>query len=53
MSDKEQRIRVWAYQMWEREGCHDGRAEDHRRDAEIEVKRELAQPAAQFIDLQG
>jgi hypothetical protein len=54
MSDKEQRIRVRAYHIWiwECEGCRDGRAEDHWLEAEIEVERELTQPAAQFIDLQ-
>ncbi len=52
MSDKEQRIRVRAYQIWEREGCRDGRAEDHWREAEIEVERELAQLAAEAIQLQ-
>jgi hypothetical protein len=52
MSDKEQRIRVRACHIWEREGCRDGRAEDHWREAEIEVERELAQLAAQSIELQ-
>ena len=40
MSDKEQRIRTRAYQIWEREGRHDGRAEDHWRRAELEVEQE-------------
>src|SRR3954447_26618732 len=29
MSDREQRIRVRAYAIWEGEGRHDGRAEEH------------------------
>jgi hypothetical protein len=49
MSDKEQRIRVRAYQIWERDGCRDGWAEDHWREAEIEVERELA---AQVVEPQ-
>ena len=40
MSDKEQRIRTRAYEIWEREGRHDGRAEDHWRRAELEVEQE-------------
>ena len=52
MSDKEQRIRVRAYQIWERDGCRDGWAEDHWREAEIEVERELAQLAVESIQLQ-
>src|SRR5829696_2261976 len=47
MSDQEQRIRVRAYHIWERAGCRDGRAEDHWREAELEIERELAQLAAQ------
>ena len=46
-NDKEQRIRMRAYAIWERGGHGEGRAEDHWREAEIEVERELAQPAAQ------
>ena len=40
MSDKEQRIRTRAYEIWEREGRHDGWAEDHWRRAELEVEQE-------------
>jgi hypothetical protein len=47
MSDKEQHIRMRAYCIWEREGRSEGRAEDHWWEAEIEVERELARPAAQ------
>ncbi len=47
MSDKEQRIRVRAYHIWEREGRGEGRAEDHWREAQSEVERELAQLAAE------
>jgi Protein of unknown function (DUF2934) len=42
MSDKEQRIRTRAYEIWEREGRHDGWAEDHWRRAELEVEQEKA-----------
>ena len=50
MSDKEQRIRVRAYDIWERDGCRDGRAEDHWREAESEIERESAELAAQSSD---
>jgi hypothetical protein len=52
MSDKEQHIRLRAYHIWEREGRGEGRAEDHWREAEIEVERELAQLAAQVVEPQ-
>ena len=46
MSDgKEQRIRVRAYHIWEREG-RAGRAEDHWLEAESEVGRETEPPVA-------
>src|SRR3954447_19402442 len=45
--DKEQRIRLRAYHIWERGGRGEERAEDHWRQAEIEVERELAQPSGQ------
>src|SRR5689334_12042665 len=41
MSDKEQRIRMRAYEIWEREDRPDGRAQDHWRKAELEVERAL------------
>ena len=52
MGDKEQHIRLRAYHIWEREGRGEGRAEDHWREAESEVERELAQPAVQVVELQ-
>ena len=51
--DKEQRIRLRAYHIWERGGRGEGRAEDHWRQAEIEVERELAQPSGQGFASQG
>src|SRR4051794_24993828 len=46
MSDnRDERIRMRAYYLWERQGG--GRAEDHWGEAEREVERELAQQAAQ------
>src|SRR3954468_19811216 len=50
MSDKDERIRMRAYYIWERQGG--GRAEDHGGEAELEVERELAQQAAQAIGSQ-
>src|SRR5829696_5746272 len=41
MSDKEQRIRVRAYAIWEGEGRHEGRAEEHWRQAEREIEHAL------------
>jgi len=41
MSDKEQRIRVRAYAIWEGEGRHDGRAEERWRQAELEIEQAL------------
>src|SRR3954452_11611462 len=52
MSDKEQRIRTRAYQIWEREDRAEGRAEDHWRQAEIEIERERTQPSAHAIGSQ-
>src|SRR3954453_19918373 len=45
MSDKEQRIRTRAYEIWEREGRREGRAEDHWRQAELEIEQALKSPA--------
>src|SRR4051794_13754279 len=51
MSDnRDERIRMRAYYLWERQGG--GRAEDHWGEAEREVERELAQQAAQAIGSQ-
>ena len=41
MSDKEQRIRMRAFEIWEGEGRHDGRAEEHWRQAELEIEQAL------------
>ena len=37
MSDLEQKIRERAYQIWEQEGCVDGRAEQHWQMAKLEL----------------
>src|SRR5689334_2617465 len=48
MNDREHRIRLRAYEIWEREGRHEGRADDHWRQAQIEIERESVK-AAQTI----
>ena len=50
MSDKEQRIRVHAYAIWEGEGRHDGRAEEHWRQAECEIEHASASAQAQAAE---
>jgi len=50
MSDKEQRIRVRAYAIWEGEGRHDGRAEEHWRQAEREIEHALRSAEAQAAE---
>src|SRR5215207_9818033 len=50
MSDKEQRIRVRAYAIWEGEGRHDGRAEEHWRRAEREIEHALRSAEAQAAE---
>src|SRR3954463_2543434 len=42
MSDKEQRIRARAYEIYEQEGRHDGRAEEHWQQAKREIEHALA-----------
>jgi hypothetical protein len=37
MIDLEQKIRERAYQIWEQEGCVDGRAEQHWQMAKLEL----------------
>lgn len=51
MSDKEQRIRTRAYEIWEREGRHEGRAEEHWRQAEVEVEQALKSSDAQVAEV--
>lgn len=46
MNDREQYVRMRAYEIWEREGRRDGQADDHWRQAEAEVERELSQKAS-------
>src|SRR3954452_9828845 len=48
MSDKEQRIRARAYEIYEQEGRHDGRAEEHWQQAKRKSEQALAsaQPQA-------
>jgi hypothetical protein len=43
--DKEHRVRVRAYHIWERKG-RAGRAEDHWLEAEAEMHREATPPSA-------
>ena len=50
MSDKEQRIRARAYEIWEGEGRHDGRAEEHWRQAEREIEHALRSAQAQAAE---
>jgi hypothetical protein len=50
MSDKEQRIRVRAYAIWEGEGRHDGRAEERWRQAELEIEQALRSAEAQAAE---
>src|SRR3954453_8047965 len=50
MSDKEQRIRVRAYAIWEEEGRHDGRAEERWRQAELEIEQALRSAEAQAAE---
>jgi Protein of unknown function (DUF2934) len=50
MSDKEQRIRVRAYAIWEGEGRHDGQAEEHWRQAEREIEHALRSAEAQAAE---
>ena len=50
MSDKEQRIRVRAYAIWEGEGRHDGRTEERWRQAELEIEQALRSAEAQAAE---
>src|SRR3954465_2964386 len=50
MSDKEQRIRARAYEIWAGEGRHDGRAEEHWRHAECEIEHASASAQAQAAE---
>src|SRR3712207_4008002 len=50
MSDKEQRIRVRAFEIWEGEGRHDGRAEEHWWQAELEIEHALRSAEAQAAE---
>ena len=47
MSDKEQRIRARAYEIYEQDGRQDGRAEEHWQQAEREIEPALASAGAQ------
>lgn len=40
MSDREAEVRARAHGFWERDGCPDGRAEEHWRRAEMELMAE-------------
>ena len=50
MSDKEQRIRTRAYEIYEQEGRHDGRAEEHWQQAKREIEHALASAQAQAAE---
>ncbi|NAZ37207.1 DUF2934 domain-containing protein [Rubellimicrobium sp. CFH 75288] len=47
MNDREERIRARAHAIWEREGCPDGRHEEHWRQATAEIDAEEGQGGAQ------
>jgi hypothetical protein len=47
--DHEQRIRTRAYEIWERDGHPEGRAEAHWRQARIEIDQELATSGMQLL----
>ena len=50
MSDKERRIRARAYEIYEQDGRHDGRAEEHWRQAECEIEHASASAQAQAAE---
>jgi Protein of unknown function (DUF2934) len=50
MSDKEQRIRARAYEIYEQDGRHDGRAEEHWQQAKREIEHALASAQAQAAE---
>src|SRR3954471_5623261 len=50
MSDKEQRIRARAYEIYEQDGRHDGRAEEHWQQAKREIEHALASVQAQAAE---
>jgi hypothetical protein len=50
MSDKERRIRARAYEIYEQEGRHDGRAEEHWQQAKREIEHALASAQAQAAE---
>src|SRR3954465_9023681 len=50
MSDKEQRIRTRAYEIYEQDGRPDGRAEEHWQQAKREIEHALASAQAQAAE---
>src|SRR3954447_7167764 len=50
MSDKEQRIRARAYEIYEQDGRHDGRAEKHWQQAKREIEHALTSAQAQAAE---
>src|SRR3954454_5012285 len=50
MSDKERRIRARAYEIYEQEGRHDGRAEEHWQQPKREIEHALASAQAQAAE---
>src|SRR4051812_4884521 len=47
MNDKKQHIRMRAYEIWQREGYSDGRAEDHWHQAEAELRADFVKSSKQ------
>jgi len=47
VTPSEEAIRLRSRQIWEREGCPDGYAEDHWRRAKAELEAEMKRPAVQ------
>src|SRR3954466_3385060 len=50
MSDKERRIRARAYEIYQQEGRHDGRAEEHWQQAKREIEHALTSAQAQAAE---
>src|SRR3954462_5678464 len=50
MSDEEQRIRARAYEIYEQDGRHDGRAEEHWQQAKRDIEHALASAQAQAAE---
>lgn len=53
MHYEQQMIRERAYSIWQREGCHDGRAFEHWTLAEREIKRTGSARAHAAVQIEG